>query len=265
MGIQLTYPEGKAKALSFSYDDGQIFDRRLVDIFNKFGVKGTFHLNAGNLDRDGYVSSKEAGSLYRGHEISCHGVTHAFLTRLSGEQIIRERWEDRRVLEQLAGYPVRGLSYAFGAWSPRVIDTLGELGIEYARTTDSTGRFFVPDNLLRLDPSCHHRDALELVDGFLDSAPDRCSLFYVWGHSYEFDRQQNWDLIETFCEKTAGKSDVWYAASIDLIRYLQAARRVVTGAEGTMMWNPSSITLWYKKDETLLSLNPGELLDLSKV
>ena len=45
------FPEGKTKALTMSYDDGQIFDRRLISIFNKYGIKGTFHLNSGILDR----------------------------------------------------------------------------------------------------------------------------------------------------------------------------------------------------------------------
>lgn len=260
MQIGLAYPEGKAKAMSFSYDGAQVFDRRLVDIFNNFGMKGTFHLNAPNLDRDGYIGSKEAAALYAGHEIACHGMTHAFLTQLSAEQIIREIWEDRRALEDLAGYPVRGLAYAYGASSLRVINVLRELGIEYARTTNSSKRFSVPDDPLRLDPTCHHRDALELIDAFLNLAPDRLSLFYIWGHSYEFDRQQNWYLIETFCEKTAGKSDIWYTTSIDLVRYLEAARRVVTGAEGTIMQNLSSIPLWYKNGGTVFCLKPGEIL-----
>ena len=45
------YPDGKKRALTFSYDDGSANDRRLVEIFNKFGMKGTFHLNSGHLMR----------------------------------------------------------------------------------------------------------------------------------------------------------------------------------------------------------------------
>jgi peptidoglycan/xylan/chitin deacetylase (PgdA/CDA1 family) len=219
-------------------------------------MKGTFHLNAATVDQDGYISSREAALLYAGHEIACHGVTHASLTQLSAGQIIREIWEDRRVLEQIAGYPVCGLAYAYGASSPRVINVLRELGIEYARTTNSSKRFQVPDDPLRLDPTCHHRDALELADAFLNTPSNRLSLFYVWGHSYEFDRQQNWELIETLCEKTAGKSDVWYATNIELVRYLEAARRVITGVEGIIMQNLSAIPLWYKDGDTVFCLEP---------
>ena len=43
------FPGGKHKALTFSYDDGRIFDKRLIEIFNKNGMKGTFNLNAGRF------------------------------------------------------------------------------------------------------------------------------------------------------------------------------------------------------------------------
>ena len=32
----LRYPGGKRKAVTFSYDDAQVFDRELVGIFNKY-------------------------------------------------------------------------------------------------------------------------------------------------------------------------------------------------------------------------------------
>ena len=45
--IYTCFPGGKHKVLTMSYDDGQIHDRRLIEIFNKYGIKGTFHLNSG--------------------------------------------------------------------------------------------------------------------------------------------------------------------------------------------------------------------------
>lgn len=41
------YPGGKAKVVTFSYDDGVRFDGKLIEIFNRHGMKGTFNLNAG--------------------------------------------------------------------------------------------------------------------------------------------------------------------------------------------------------------------------
>ena len=52
MKIYTCFPEGKAKALTMSYDDGRLQDERLVEIFNKYGIRGTFNLNYGLMDGD---------------------------------------------------------------------------------------------------------------------------------------------------------------------------------------------------------------------
>ena len=44
--IYLRYPGGKLKALTFSYDDGVETDKRLIDIFKKHNLKGTFNINS---------------------------------------------------------------------------------------------------------------------------------------------------------------------------------------------------------------------------
>ena len=47
MKIRLNlFPEGRKRALTMSYDDGADSDERLVEIFNRYGIKGTFHLNS---------------------------------------------------------------------------------------------------------------------------------------------------------------------------------------------------------------------------
>ena len=35
-----------------SYDDGKIQDERLVGIFNKYGIKGTFNINYGRMEQE---------------------------------------------------------------------------------------------------------------------------------------------------------------------------------------------------------------------
>ena len=38
---------GKYKALTFSFDDGNFDDICLIKIMNKYGLKGTFNINSG--------------------------------------------------------------------------------------------------------------------------------------------------------------------------------------------------------------------------
>ncbi|HUW32773.1 MAG TPA: polysaccharide deacetylase family protein [Planctomycetota bacterium] len=258
------FPGGRKKALTMSYDDGVIHDRRLVEIFNRYGIRGTFHLNSGKLRAPGYISASDVRELYAGHEVSVHTVTHPYLGDLPRELIVEEIVSDRKALEKLAGYPVRGMSYPFGTWDDRVLELLPACGIEYARTTESHRGFHIPRDFLTWGATCHHKfDLLDLVRQF--AAPShwfRLPLFYVWGHSYEFENDKNWGLIEEFCKVVSGDDSTWYATNIEIVDYVQAIRRVQSSADGTMLRNPSAISVWLTADGQPREIKPGEILTI---
>lgn len=250
MEFELCYPQWKEKALTFSYDDGQIYDRRLVELFNRYGLKATFHLNSGILDTDGFVTKAELSKLYVGHEIACHGVRHEYPTHLAQERLVQEFYQDRLTLEQCTGAIIRGCSYAFGEYDDNVVDTLRRLGFAYSRTVESTGGFKVPADFLKWTPSCHHNDAFEgMAERFLNK-PDyqKCPLLYVWGHSFEFEREQTWEKMEAFCEKVHGRDDVWYTTNIAFVDYMNAARSLVFSADGEKVQNLSAVKIYAKID-----------------
>ncbi|MHB8062182.1 MAG: polysaccharide deacetylase family protein [Ruminiclostridium sp.] len=264
MNCELYYQFGKKKALTFSYDDGQVYDRRLIDIFNKYHLKATFHLNSGTLGTDGYVTKGELQTLYKDHEISCHSVTHPHLTHLSRQQLVEEIWEDRRELERLSGYPIRGMSYPFGEYDDACIKSLEVLGIEYSRTVNSTDNFLFPSNFLEWNPTCHHNgDIMDKLNAFKNqSSWARLPLFYIWGHSYEFERQNNWSLIEEFCEAVAFDTEVWYATNIEIKDYISAVRSLVFDVNQTIVYNPTAISVWLRAGENILEVKPGKTMIL---
>ena len=45
--------QGKRKFLTLSYDDGVTQDKRLVKIFNRYGLKATFNINSELLGTPG--------------------------------------------------------------------------------------------------------------------------------------------------------------------------------------------------------------------
>lgn len=258
------YPGGKTKALTMSYDDGQIHDRRLVGIFNKYGIKGTFHLNSGKFDQDTFVKSSEVKELYKGHEISSHTLTHPYMTMITGEMNVSEVMEDRSHLEALAGYPVRGMSYPFGVYNEAVLNLLPALGIEYSRTVNSHGSFRLPDNFLTWHPTCHHDNKLlEKCSEFQKLQPwVKMPLFYVWGHSFEFDRNKNWELIEEFCKTVSGNESVWYATNIEIMDYIKAMKGLRFSADRKLVGNPSATTVWIDVDGEAVAVEPGTLKTL---
>lgn len=166
--MEYLYPGGLPKAMTFSYDDGQVYDRRLVKLFDEAGFKATFHLNSGNLGKRGFVTPEEVGTLYQNHEVACHGVTHRHPLQMTREEWLREVWQDRRALEALTGRIVQGMSYAFGEYTPAEVDALRAMGIRYSRTVSNTGHFDLPQDFMLWQPTCHHNDRLlERADKFL--------------------------------------------------------------------------------------------------
>jgi hypothetical protein len=261
--VRFLFHEAKPKALTLSYDDGNVADRRLVGILNKYNVKGSFHLNAGTLGGDSTISASEAAGLFRGHEISCHSYTHPFLERISKAEVVREMLDDRLELEKIAGYPVRGMSYPFGTYSQEVIEVLKSLDIVYARTVKSTGQFMLPDNFLEWHPTCHHKDNLLERTAQFKKISYPLSVFYVWGHSYEFDRENNWNLIEDFCAEIAGDATIWYATNIEIYDYAAALKRLEFSADSSLVKNPNAMPVWLSVNGTPVKVMPGELKTLN--
>ncbi|HQL85999.1 MAG TPA: polysaccharide deacetylase family protein [Lentisphaeria bacterium] len=260
------FPGGKSKVLTLSYDDGNIADRRLVDIFNRHGLRAAFHLNSAYLDKDNKVTRAELPSLYAGHEISCHSCTHPSLHQVSNEEMIRELLDDRRTLEDIAGAPIRGLSYPNGRFDDRVVEVVRLCGFAYARTTIATAAFGLPADPLRWATTGHHKhDILAKGRQFLEMPSGReANLFYVWGHSYEFDRENNWQLIEDFAAQMGNNNDLWYATNIDIIDYLAAVRRIISSVDGSMLSNPSAISVWVAHNGAPVEIPAGKTVKLDR-
>ncbi len=262
--MEFCYPEGKTRALTFSYDDGEIHDRRLVKIFDSYGMHATFHLNSGWLNTEGYITSEELLELYKNHEVACHGVEHRYLRQLNDIGILREIEDDRKALESYTGNIVNGLSYAFGEYSDKIINICQNLGIVYGRTAFTTKKFRIPDDFMRWNPTCHHEeDIFTLLDSFMNPPEYRkMALMYMYGHSFEFARNDNWDRIERFCELAAGDKETWYATNMEIFKYIDAIRSTVFSIDGHIIYNDSSIAIWLIDSGEIRKLNPGETLQL---
>lgn len=227
---------GLKKAVTFSYDDGVVQDRRLIAMFDKYGLKATFNLNSGlfgqtskihrnNIDLDHTrFSADEIREVYRGHEVAAHTLTHPLLPELEEEEIIRQVDCDRRNLEELAGYPVCGMAYPCGGQNndDRVAGIIGRCTpIRYARTIVSSYSFDLQSNILRFNPTVHHMEfdrLFSLGDEFISLKPDTPKIFYIWGHSYEFDyRPEYWDRMEEFCRMISRHEDIFYGTNSEVL------------------------------------------------
>lgn len=272
----MRFPGGKAKALTLSYDDGVEQDIRLIEIMNQYGLKGTFNLNSGCYAAEGTVypagtihrrlSKDQATELYSnsGQEVAVHGLTHPFLEQLPANLCNNEICADRANLEAQFNTLIRGMAYPFGTYSDAVVETLKLNGIAYARTVISSGKFDIPQDWLRLEATCHHNDKRleELTKQFVEAAPPRAPwLFYLWGHSYEFESNDNWNIIENFAKTIGRKEDIWYATNIDLHDYVKAYEQLRFNTAVTKVYNPTATDVYFVYNTKAVTIPAGKEID----
>lgn len=230
--------DGKFKAITFSYDDGVTQDKRLIEIFDKYGLKATFNINSGMLGtaqgliRDNVTVAHvkpqpcEIAEIYKNHEVAAHTLTHPRLTEIADEtEIIRQVEEDRRVLSRLVGYEVCGMAYPCGGVNndERVASIIkNNTGIKYSRTITSSHSFDLQSNLYRFNPTVHNselKDRPELLNDFLNLKADRPQLLYIWGHSYEFDIDNSWGWFEDLCRELSNRDYIFYGTNREVFGF----------------------------------------------
>lgn len=93
--------------------------------------------------------------------------------------------------------------------------------IRYARAITSTGNFELQDPLYRFNPSVYHvmnlKRMFRMGEEFLRLKPKTPQLFYVWGHSYEWDQLDAWEQMEEFCRLMSGKDDIFYGTNREVL------------------------------------------------
>jgi len=236
---ELSYPNGAKKAVIFSYDDGVIQDRKLVELFNKYNVVGTFNLNAGLfgkklpwmknfIGKDGdYITLDEVKTLYQGHEIAGHSYSHPGFAGLAPKKLTRQLTLEQNILSSIRGEKVKSFAYPLGSYDEQAMETIKSLGYTNARTVKDTNTFELPTNVMAWHPTAHHTKAMPLIEEYLQLTPRHLTVMVIWGHSWEFDKNEpdnNWHYAQALLKKISNQDDIWYVSAGDFFDYLQQAK-----------------------------------------
>ena len=278
----IRFPNGKCKAVTFSYDDGCLQDKKLADILNAHNMKCTFNINSSRLVRGDGLSAQDCKDLIsQGHEIAVHGKNHVACGIASAVEGIRDVLSCREELECALECIIRGMAYpdtgitqfANGTDYATVKRYLADLGIVYARTLGGDNdRFALPSDWHAWMPTAHHNNPqiADYIDRFVAIdlsehywADRQARLFYLWGHAYEFEHDKNWDHLENICNRLGNREDTWYSTNMEIYLYIQAYRSLVWSADGKTVYNPTLQEIWFEVDKRLYSVRSGETLHLS--
>ena len=272
--INWTYPDGKYKALIMSYDDGLDDDIALAQLFDRYGIIGTFHLNSGLLDtktiwNEGkpneilqtYLSQDTLVHVFKNHEIAVHGTYHKALVGLSDKEILEEINVDIENLTILSDRKISSMAYAFGSTNDHVAEVIRTTTLSNARTVKSSYNFDLPEDYYLWNPTCHDSEALEYLEAYLSLDSPNLSLFYVWGHSWELrDTLRNQNILK-FCNEISDRDDIWYTGAGAFADYhaslkaLEISTKQMTNPEGNGV-------VYYREKGQLKSLYPGQRLIL---
>ena len=272
---QFLWHNGRRIALTSDWDDGTEHDRRLAAIMNRHGLKGSFNLCSGKLGMDSQQSGwknlireDEVATLYQGHEVCSHSVHHLRPWSIPIDQLRWEILEDRRRLEALVGYPVRGFVLPYGwptgyAWCKELVRSCG---LQYLRHSESTLQFDLPSDFLDWKPTCHcGAELTKLWTTMLNRSKDQPGqLFNIFGHSYEFEDDLGWEPIETFAALAGETPGVWHATKGEIYDYVMAWRRLAWSLAGTVVRNPSAASVWFRHGGRIIEIKGGQCLHLEE-
>ncbi len=277
----LRFKDGKSKAVTFSYDDGCCYDIRMAETLSKYGIKGTFNICNGRMGSDSWHLEAEQIKehiLDKGHEIAVHGDFHLAPGLVRPIEGIKDILNCRMGLEEKFGILVRGMAYPDTGIKKMTLENsyeeirnyISSLGIVYARSLDADNDSFnLPVDWLNWIPTAHHTNPnlMKYIDKFLENYDEKtystrrnAKLFYLWGHSFEFENNHNWELLDEICEKLSNKDNVWYATNMEIYEYVSAYNQLVYSADGHKVYNPTRTDIWFEYYKELYSVKAGETI-----
>lgn len=226
-GMEKTYK----KYFTLSLDDGTYEDEKMIELLKKYGVKASFCVNTGLMDGNDVIEVAgnwrrmdfdyaKDNEVYRGFDVISHGFKHKELTFLSDAEIVSEIKNDAEKIKELTGaYPV-GFAYPGGTayYNGYITDImLSSTDVRFARDTDDTYSFGLPENFMAWKPTCSLLDGklTSVIEKFVNAEATEDMLFYAWDHSWAITAYNAWDKVEKLFTALSERDDVIFVTNTE--------------------------------------------------
>lgn len=237
-----------------SWDDGDILDKKLAELLDRYHIKGTFYIT--KQYRKERLSEDDIRTLSLNHEIGAHTLTHPDLTTLTFEDQLQEIAGSKQWLEEILGKEVSMFCYPSGRYNDDSIRATKEAGFRGARTVEC-GRIDLPQDPYQMPTTVHvypmpfrkvdatHFWWRKLLQPFFDRSPALRTLgvsffafrsfevmacaafdiarthgevFHLWGHSWEIEKYDMWKELEYVLQYMSNAKDCRYVTNGEIIK-----------------------------------------------
>lgn len=209
----------KKLSITFSLDDGSVFDYKLCKILEKYDIETTMYLPAHWIT---YLESKgiepmtpaQAQEVADRFVIGAHGVDHLLLTRIDRALQDKEIFDSRRMLQDMFSQPINSFCYPRGYYDQSIIEKVKAAGYKSARTV-KVGNIYKDENPyervttahIGFDRAEYGVDWLTYAEAKLkrgiDQAHTNTVRLHFWGHGEEIHRKGEWDRVLHFIKVVA--------------------------------------------------------------
>ena len=224
-----------------SWDDGHICDVRLATLLKKYHMKGTFYISPKDreLREQDRLSDEQVRALSGDFEIGAHTMTHPRLSSVDVHIAHDEIVQSKQYLEQVINMPVLSFCYPGGDFTQVHKDIVRDAGFTYARTVERFKSSIKPDMLAApttIHAYRHWSDALDILKAVglakffkcylnwdelaievFESVRARGGVFHLWGHSWEIDKNGDWDRLERVLHHISHYNDMRHATNHELV------------------------------------------------
>ncbi len=236
-----TGARSRAVHVTTSWDDGHVLDVRMAELLDRHGLPGTFYVAPRNVELQPRERLDEQATrdLAAGFEIGGHTLYHLRLGHLSPAEARREIVTGKDALEQTIGEPVTSFCYPGGLYGPEHPPMVADAGFTMARTVERW--VSSPTPVFEMATTMH--GYRHLVDGrpimrsargnlrlaarlymnwdvlairLFDQVMAEGGVYHLWGHSWEIDRNGDWDRLDRVMAHIAGHEGVSYLDNTEL-------------------------------------------------
>jgi len=190
-----------------SWDDGRKQDLELAAMLLNLKIPAIFYIPTCTE-----LSDQRIIDLARHFEIGGHTKTHPQdLKLLDDAALLEEIGSNAEWLRGLTGQRVTSFCYPRGRYNDNVIEVVKAYGFENARTTVVLNTE-IPIDSFRIKTTIHvhpsrveygGRKWFELANELWEWVKNEGGYFHLWGHSWEIEKYQLWDELESFLRRVA--------------------------------------------------------------